>query len=120
MGGMFFKKEKDKFSYFTVLRRMRGQVAGAPLEKMLYQLKVKHQDSMLRLKFARNLEVHAMNEELADDLALLLHTGPTPIEDIPGKLKDLAQGYEVACRAIITVFSYLNKGNMHDKHIAGN
>ncbi|MBC8078814.1 MAG: hypothetical protein H7X86_00585 [Gorillibacterium sp.] len=105
------QKEKENFSYFTVLRRMKIRSAGVPLEKMLFDFKIKYQEPMLRLKVVRNLEVHAMNEELADDLARLLHTGPTPIEDISSKLNDLAQGYEMVCRVLITVFRYLEKVN---------
>lgn len=107
--GLETQQEKEKYSYFTVLRQMRSRSIGAELEQQLYELKVKHQDAMLRLKYVRNLEVHAMNEELADDLARLLQTGPTPVEDLQAKLLDINQGYEVVCRALITVFRYLGK-----------
>ena len=107
--GLDTQQEKEKYSYFTVLRQMRSRSIGAALEQQLYELKVKHQDAMLRLKYVRNLEVHAMTEELADDLARRLQTGPTPVEDLQAKLVDINQGYEVVCRALITVFRYLSK-----------
>lgn len=107
--GLEAQREKEKYSYFTVLRQMRSRSIGSALEQQLYELKVKHQDAMLRLKYVRNLEVHAMNEELADDLARLLQAGPTPLEDLKAKLQDINQGYEVVCRALITVYRYLSK-----------
>jgi hypothetical protein len=118
--GLEAQREKEKYSYFTVLRQMRSRSIGAALEQQLYELKVKHQDAMLRLKFVRNLEVHAMNEELADDLTRLLQAGPTPLEDLKAKLLDINQGYEVVCRALITVFRYLSKNTPElPKKVAG-
>lgn len=118
--GLEAQREKERYSYFTVLRQMRSRSIGSALEQQLYELKVKHQDAMLRLKYVRNLEVHAMNEELADDLARLLQAGPTPLEDLKAKLQDINQGYEVVCRALITVFRYLSKNTPElPKKVAG-
>lgn len=102
---------KESFSYFTVLRRMKdSRTAPAALEQALFDGKQKHQDALLRLKKIRNLEIHAINEELTDDLLLLPGATQTPVEDLKRKLKDLEVGYETACSAVTEVFRYLGKG----------
>ncbi|WP_058302383.1 Cthe_2314 family HEPN domain-containing protein [Gorillibacterium timonense] len=101
---------KESYSYFTVLRRMKDSRTAPVLEQALFDLKQKHQDPLLRLKKIRNLEIHAINEELTDDLLLVPGTTQTPVEDLKRKLQDLETGYEAACGAVVEVFRYLGKG----------
>lgn len=101
---------KESYSYFTVLRRMHDSKTAAALEERLFEGKQRHQEALLRLKKIRNLEIHAMNEELTDDLLLLPGSKRTPVENLQEKLKDLEEGYGAACRAVGEVFRYLGKG----------
>ncbi|MEO3946860.1 Cthe_2314 family HEPN domain-containing protein [Gorillibacterium sp. CAU 1737] len=101
---------KENYSYFTVLRRMRDSKTASNLEQLLFERKQRYQEPLLRLKKARNLEIHAINEELTDDLLLMPGTKHTPIEPLGEKIRDVEVGYQAACGAVLEVFRYLGKG----------
>lgn len=100
---------KSRFSYFTVLRRMQEHKFHSRLAAALYELKEKHRDSLDKLRSERNLETHAMNAEVWDNLKHAMKTGSrhTPIENIPGNVRNVELGFEMVCRALIASFSYL-------------
>src|SRR5690606_28360411 len=102
---------KSRYSYFTVLRQMHERKKHRELEKKLYLMKLKYQDSMGRLRTERNMELHAMNMEFHDDPRD--KQGP-PIETMNCNLDDLNRGYEHVCLALHHVFNYLNKERIYE------
>jgi len=103
------ERVKPKFSYFTVLRRMRQTRTHAKLESRLYRIKVEYGPPMQRLRLKRNLEIHLVNVELLDPLKLLEsgESGPRRGESAMNDLADLRAGYEMACRSMYEVFRYV-------------
>jgi len=100
---------KSRFSFFTVLRRMQGHKFHSRLAASLYELKEQYGDPLDKLRSERNLETHAMNAEVWDNLKHAMKTGSrhTPIENIPGNVRNAELGFEMVSRALIATFSYL-------------
>jgi len=101
---------KESYSYSTVLRRMNESKTASALEQRLYEDNQRHHEALHRLKQVRNLEIHAINEELTDDLLLVPGVKRTPVEDLKERLQDLEVGYGAACHAVAEVFRYLGIG----------
>ena len=102
------KEIKDRFSYYTVLRRMYNLGVHPDLQLQLYEDKQAYQEPMDRLRILRNMEVHAMNAELVDDMQQAEYAALCciRIENLNQHGDDLDQGYEMACSILIKVFSY--------------
>jgi hypothetical protein len=104
-------KVKAKFSYFTVLRELRRRDVHPELERRLVQIKQEHRDPMDRLRRKRNLEIHAMNVELIDDVwqKRQRFADRRLIEPLQENLRDLEQGLRMAGRSLLTIFRYCAK-----------
>lgn len=102
------KEIKDRFSYYTVIRRMYDLDIHPDLQRQLYEDKQTYQEPMNRLRTLRNMEVHAMNAELVDDMqqAEFAALCCIRLENLNQHGVDLDQGYEMACSILIKVFSY--------------
>jgi hypothetical protein len=88
---------KARFSYFTVLRKLRENSLHVELIKPLIELKDRHQEALNRLRNRRNLEIHQMNAELMDDLTqTLAHFGERrTLENLMFNMSDLDQSWEM-------------------------
>lgn len=102
---------KQKFSYFTVLRQMQHRHAESGLLEPLQDIKQRHAEPMDRLRQRRNMEIHLVNTEMLDDLLHidLCRTDRSYIENLDANMDDLAEGFEMVCRTIATVFAYLTE-----------
>ncbi|QJC53296.1 hypothetical protein HGI30_18085 [Paenibacillus albicereus] len=100
---------KVRFSYFTVLRRMREKKLHPALAGPLSDLKAKHDKPVARLRKRRNEEIHNLNSELQDDLLQMhLHFGEEiGLESISDQLEDMASGLELAAASLQLAFAYL-------------
>ncbi|MBB6691998.1 hypothetical protein H7B90_11365 [Cohnella xylanilytica] len=109
--GLRTERIKSRFSYFTVLRGMRGSERHARLAEALNEWKERHQDAMNRLRKRRNMEIHHMNAEFQDDLLHSLNpdTGSAHLENIAANMNDLEEGWEMAWRTLDLSFRYLLK-----------
>jgi hypothetical protein len=115
------EKVKQRFSYFTVLRQMHERHIYAELEQPLYNMKTKYGEAMNKLRDQRNLEIHSINYEAADDLyhaELIGDYSWNHIENLPQNRLYLQQGYEMVALTIITIFSFppLAKVRVFHKH----
>lgn len=101
-------KVKSKFSYFTVLRQMHQRSVHTHLEQQLYNLKLKFREPLDRLRRKRNLEIHAMNAELIDDVwrSRQRFADRMEVEPIAENHHELMQGFEKVCLALQIIFSY--------------
>lgn len=99
---------KPKFSYFTVLRQLHKSTDHTDLEQRLYDIKVKNQKPMSRLKTRRNLEIHSLNAELIDDVWRSRKCFATMhmVEPVQSNLDDLQLGYVMVCESLHTIFAY--------------
>ncbi|WNQ12628.1 Cthe_2314 family HEPN domain-containing protein [Paenibacillus aurantius] len=102
-------KVMPRFSYFTVLRQMHEREIASELEQKLFDLKNSCKGPLNRLRQQRNTEIHAMNEELVDDVwnAKESPEAQSPVENIQDNLKDMEQGFEMVCLTVSTVFESL-------------
>lgn len=102
---------KAKFSYFTVLREMHRKGVHAELEQHLYQLKLQYSEPMNRLRRKRNLEIHAMNAELIDDVWQKRNrfADRRELEPLGDNMDDLAKGMEMVEKSMLAVFRYCTK-----------
>lgn len=105
------EKVKPRFSYFTVLRRMRESGRYPGLTASLTGPKEKHQHAMNRLRRRRNMEIHYMNAELKDDLnaglPLALDEGEAwRLENIAANLSDLQEGWEMVLETLESAFAF--------------
>lgn len=109
--GLGTERVKHRFSYFTVLRQMRETGNELKLSVQLNELKMKHQQALDRLRKKRNMEIHSMNAELIDDLALskVCAWDRTYVEDLDENLSDLQAGFEMVCGTLRIVFSHMAK-----------
>jgi hypothetical protein len=105
------QREKQRFSYFTVIRRMHVRKSHVRLEQRLYELKVKYQDPLNRLRTLRNTEVHWINSELQDDLKLAkpVDFDSQHIENLKQNRADLDQSIEMVCLTLKAVFQYTSR-----------
>jgi len=100
---------KPRFSYYTVLRRLSELKAQPELERQLYELKIRYQGPMQRLRALRNMEIHWINAELMDDWQKLYteHYDRLQIENLQANHRDLEQGYEMVCLSLKTAFVHI-------------
>ncbi|MBB6730749.1 Cthe_2314 family HEPN domain-containing protein [Cohnella zeiphila] len=105
------EKIKARFSFFTMLRRMRSRTDCAELSERMNALKEKHQGALNRLRRRRNMEIHHMNAELQDDLLHVLQpgAGAAHLENIGANMGDLDEGWEMVCRTLDLSFRELLK-----------
>lgn len=100
---------KERFSYFTVLRRMRETKQHPILWNRLYDIKEQYREPVKDLRLMRNHEVHAMNSELLDeDGRIRLHPRDVKekIEDLQSNKATLEQGYRMVAESLHAVFLY--------------
>jgi len=102
---------KPKFSYYTVLRQLHKSPNHTFLEQQLFDIKVKYQKPMGRLKTRRNLEIHSLNAELIDDVWRNRRCFATMhrVEPVRINLDDLQQGYVMVCESLYTIFANCSK-----------
>ena len=103
---------KDRFSYFTVLRRMRERRSHPELHRRLDGIKREHAAPMADLRLMRNHEVHAINTELLDEegrLRLRSRQARMPVEDLRENIRTLLGGYAMVCESLFTVLDYLKR-----------
>jgi len=102
------EKIKPRFSYFTVLRRMRSSRVNVGLEQTLYQLKEKYQEALSVLRDQRNAEIHSFNYEAMDDLVYARKTeciaSVKQIENLTRNRHYLRQGFEMVCLTLRAIF----------------
>lgn len=105
------QKVKPRFSYFTVLRQMHETKRHADLEQKLYDLKMKYEEPMGRLRTLRNTEIHWINAELQDDLKqrYIVDFDSQHVENLRRNQTDLQRCYEMVCLTMKTVFVYLKR-----------
>lgn len=104
-------KVKSRFSYYTVLREMHKRGVHAGLEQQLYARKQHYREPMSRLRRRRNLEIHAMNMELMDDVWQQRHqfANRREVEPIGELLADLDQGLEMVRQSMLIIFKYCTR-----------
>lgn len=103
---------KTRFSYFTVLRTMRQRGLEPKLEQKLSDLKQENKPKLDRLRNQRNMEIHMMNADLLDDLINAIEARHakdprTHVEDIEQNIEDLHTVFDMACKAVACVFTYI-------------
>lgn len=103
---------KERFSYFTVLRRMREKQLHLELARPLTELKNNYDKPVVRLRKRRNEEIHNLNSELQDDLIQMhLNLGDEiKLEDIKSQMEDLQSGLDMASASLKLAFVYMEKG----------
>jgi len=99
---------KQRFSYFTVLRRLHDTGLHPVLEKRLYRLKDRFQEPLDRLRKQRNLEIHSMNVELIDEVwrARSCFAEYHYVEPLDEHLNDLDAAFEMVCGSLYEIFTY--------------
>ncbi|KIL41250.1 hypothetical protein SD70_08325 [Gordoniibacillus kamchatkensis] len=105
------ERVKERFSYFTVLRRMRDRQAHPQLQQRLYELKTEYKMPLASLRKQRNMEIHYVNSELLDDLK---QTSYRPgdrlrVEDVRAQTGELEQAYRMVADTLLAVFTYMNE-----------
>lgn len=109
------EKIKAKYSYFTVLRRLRETGRHPELAARLIALKEDHRAAMNRLRARRNMEIHYMNAELKDDLQAGRRLAGEPdggymrLEDLSANLADAQEGWEMAVGTLQTVYEFAGR-----------
>jgi hypothetical protein len=101
------EKVKPRFSYFTVLRQMHDRHIQINLEQQLYKLKVKYSEPLNKLRDYRNVEIHSINYEAADDMLQSATVGAyswNHIENLPGNNLILQECFEMVCQTIIAIY----------------
>ncbi|MBW5447277.1 hypothetical protein GE107_14570 [Cohnella sp. CFH 77786] len=102
---------KPRFSYFTVLRRLRDTRRYGELEGLLTSLKESKREAMDRLRTRRNMEIHFMNAELQDDLKAgrRMHGGPGEtgkLENLAAHLSDSEEGWDMVLGTLRHTFRF--------------
>lgn len=103
---------KERFSYFTVLRRMRERRSHPELQRRLDAIKREWVEPMNDLRLMRNHEVHAINTELLDDegrLRLRAREPRLPVEDLRQNVRTLLGGYAMACESLFAALDYMKR-----------
>lgn len=111
---------KERFSYFTVLRRLQATVRHPELTRQLSAIKERYDDPMGRLRKRRNMEIHFLNAELNDDLAagypMLSEEGETwKLEDLEAHMEDAWQGRAMVLETLCRTFRYAC-GHLRQRH----
>ncbi|WP_199620524.1 Cthe_2314 family HEPN domain-containing protein [Paenibacillus alkalitolerans] len=103
---------KERFSYFTVVRRMREMNSHTELQRELFSIKEKYQRSMHDLRLMRNHEIHGMNAQLLDEAGHIRY-GPSGnrerIEDLTENGRKLRDGFQMVCQSLHAAFTYCNR-----------
>jgi hypothetical protein len=102
------EKVKPRFSYFTVLRQMHEKHIFTELEQPLYNLKLKYSEPLNSLREQRNVEIHSINYEAADDLLNSDRVGANSwnhIENLPANHLILQQCLQMVCQSIVMIFT---------------
>jgi hypothetical protein len=107
------EKIKMRFSYFTVLRTMHERGVEPSLGKALVDMKQQCQAQLDRLRNQRNMEIHMLNADLLDDSMKMMESRyledqRTHVEDIKQNLSDLTDAFDMACKVLISVFTYIH------------
>lgn len=106
---------KQRFSYFTVVRRLQEVRTMPQLERDLSDLKNRFREPLARLRNQRNMEIHHLNAEMVDDMLRAKARSTTDdrqrIENLKDNLNDLEQSFEMVCRTVATVFQYGKRKN---------
>jgi hypothetical protein len=102
---------KQRFSYFTVLRRLRESGRHAELSGHLTSLKESCREAMNRLRMRRNMEIHYMNAELQDDLnagsQTIAGSGEAwRLENLSANLADSQEGWDMVLGTLEHVFRF--------------
>jgi hypothetical protein len=103
---------KERYSYFTVLRRMREIREHGELLHRLNDIKDQYREPVQDLRLMRNHEVHAMNTELLDhhgQIRTRSRDGKEKIEDLRQNNEMLHSGYEMVCESLYAVLLYCKK-----------
>lgn len=103
---------KSRFSYFTVIRRMRELGVHADLQRELHKIKESYKDSTGDLRLIRNHEIHGMNAELLDVNGRIrpgMGGRHEQIENLAENNRKLREGYLMVCESLQQVFSYSNR-----------
>jgi hypothetical protein len=98
---------KQRFSYFTVLRRMREIKQAPELLRRLQTIKDMYDTPMQDLRQMRNHEVHGMNSEMLDDEGRIRCYSTDcldTIEDLQQNLQTLNLGFDMVCKSVIGVY----------------
>jgi len=106
------EKVKAKFSYFTVLRNMRGGSANNQwLEQQLTSIKNENKSKLDKLRNQRNMEIHFINVDMMDDLLDENRRGGDRIrlENAQANMVDLDEGCHMVMQAMKIVFTYLSR-----------
>jgi len=102
------EKVKPRFSYFTVLRQMHDRHIQVDLEQQLYNLKLKYSDPLNKLRDFRNVEIHSINYEAADDLFHSATVGAfswNKIENLTYNNQILQECFEMVCETLIAIYT---------------
>jgi len=102
---------KAKFSFFTVLRNLKGRGNFRQLEEQLNELKTKHRAILDTLRNQRNMEIHYINVEMLDDMMDDKRRGGDRIrvENVHRNVAELKLGYEMVCRSLTVTLTYLSR-----------
>jgi hypothetical protein len=111
------ERVKHRFSYFTVLRRMREIKQAPELLRRLQTIKDMYDTPMHDLRQMRNHEVHGMNSEMLDDEGRIRCYSTDcldTIEDLQQNLQTLDLGFDMVCKSIIGVYEQKHLLFPHD------
>lgn len=100
---------KSRFSYFTVIRRMRELGVHPDLQRELHKIKDRYKHSMSDLRLIRNHEIHGMNAELLDENGRIRRSvggRHEQIEDLAENNRKLREGYLMVCESLQQVFRF--------------
>lgn len=103
------ERVKPRFSYFTVLRRLRDIRRHQQLADQLTELKDRHQSALTRLREKRNMEIHFMNAELKDDLKSIRlvnaeEDDDRKLDNMADNLTDLQHGWEMVLGTLYHIY----------------
>lgn len=99
------EKVKTRFSYFTVLRRIRELRAHPNLLQELSAIKDRYEQPLERLRKQRNMEIHFLNVEDGNELIpSSVEDDRTRLDNISENCADLHQGYVMVCTTLRTAF----------------
>jgi hypothetical protein len=105
---------KERFSYFTVIRRMRERNVHPRLQRDLYNIKEKYKEPMQDLRLMRNHEIHGMNAELLDEFGRIRKCRKDQreeIENLHENTRKLEMGFVMVCKSLHAVFTYCRSGH---------
>lgn len=109
--GLHTERVKQRYSYFTVIRRMYETRKEPRLERQLFELKESYQEALNSLRQKRNMEIHLLNTEMLDDMQRthLCSWDRTYVENLDANLADLEQCFIMVCKSMSLVFDYTGK-----------